>query len=82
MPVLSADDTAPGRRWKAITPSDATVLGLDLRALYVGGDGDVVLTDYDDNTVTFSGVLAGTILPLRPRKVTAATTATAIVGIY
>jgi hypothetical protein len=82
MPVLSANDTAPGRRWKAITPDDDTDLGLDLRAIYVGGDGDVALIDYDGNTATFAGVLAGTILPVRPRRVLEATTATAIVGIY
>jgi hypothetical protein len=83
MPVLSSNDTAPGRIWKAITPSDSTVLGLDLRAVYVGGDGNIALEDYDGNVVTFAGVLAGSLLPVRPRRVMATnTTATAIVGIY
>jgi hypothetical protein len=32
--------------------------------------------------VTFSGVLAGTILPVSARRVMAATTATSIVALY
>lgn len=82
MPMLSANDTAPGRIWRAITPADDVVLGLDLRALFVGGAGNLVLVDYDGNTATFTGVAAGTMLPIRPRRVLAASTATLIIGIY
>lgn len=82
MAILSADQTAPGRQWKAITPSDTASMG-NCRAIYVGGDGNLALVDNDDNVVVFTGILAGTILPLAAKRVNATnTTATLLVAIY
>lgn len=81
MPMLSSNDTAPGRRWKAIT-LDAD-LGLDLRAIYVGVTGDIAMIGEDGHEEVFPAVAGGVEHALRPRKVlTTGTTATGLIGIY
>ncbi|MEN9807768.1 MAG: hypothetical protein RL756_2288 [Pseudomonadota bacterium] len=71
----------------AITKSDETnyLTGAGLRvprALYVGTAGSVVVQLVGDSgTVTFAGVPAGAVLPIRPQRVLAATTASDIVGL-
>jgi hypothetical protein len=72
-----ADDAAP------VTPSDTTVIQLT-RGLYIGGTGDVTVTmAARGNDVTYSGVPAGAILPIRVTRVKAtATTATSIVAMW
>lgn len=83
MPVLSADQGAPARIWRAITPHDSTNLAGGCRAIYVGGAGNIALVDIEDNVETFVGVLAGQILPCSPKRVNATnTTATSLVGLY
>ena len=54
-----------------------------LRGVYVGGTGDVaILADGDTVAVTFVGVLAGTLLPVKAKKVMSTnTSATALVGL-
>ena len=75
----TADATAPAGSAFACVPSDSTVLPTT-RGLYVGGGGNVVVVmANDENTVTFTNVLAGSILPIQVIKVMAATTATNIV---
>lgn len=79
----SADQAAPAREWIAITPSDSALLPAGCRGLYIGGAGNIALAGYDGTVVTFTGVLAGSVLPCGPTKVmTTNTTATAIVGLY
>ncbi|MBF0307428.1 MAG: hypothetical protein HQL39_18520 [Alphaproteobacteria bacterium] len=64
-----------------IAPAD-TDLAETTRALYVGGTGDVIGTLADDDSpVTFAAVPAGSILPVRFKRIGAATTATSIVGL-
>ena len=67
---------------EAITPSDDTIL-TDVRALYIGGTGNVaVIAEGDTDAVTFINVLGGTILPVRVKKVMATNTnATSIVAL-
>jgi len=61
----------------AVTKSDSTVL--DFNALYVGGTGDVSLDHTEGGTaVVYTGVIAGTILPVSGVRVNSATTATNI----
>lgn len=75
-------ETFPASGAAAVTPSDTTELG-PCRALYIGGTGNVVVhMPGRDTAVTFSNVLAGTILPVSARRVMAATTATNIVALY
>lgn len=65
----------------AVTPSDSTVV--DFRGLYVGGAGNVAIKGKPGGTaVTFVGVLAGSVLPVRCTRVMSTnTTATSIVGL-
>jgi len=65
----------------AVTPSDTTEILA--AALYVGGAGDVSVVTEGEQTVTFSAVPAGAILPIRCTKVrTTGTDATNIVRLY
>lgn len=67
---------------RAVTPSDTTNIG-GCRGLWVGGAGALTLDFADGATnIVFSGVPAGTLLPIAPAKVKAATTATLIVALY
>lgn len=80
---LSPAMDAPGEGAIAVTTSDATNLTKYSRALYVGGAGNLTVVMRDDTVVLFSSVPAGTILPIRVKRVNAtATTATNIVAIY
>ena len=64
----------------AVTPSDSTVLSF--KALWVGGAGDVSVDFTEGGTaVVFTGVPAGTMLPVTGTRVNAATTATSITWI-
>jgi ethanolamine utilization microcompartment shell protein EutS len=61
-----------------VTPSDTTVLS-SVRALYIGGAGDVAVTMQDGSTGTLPNATAGSILPVQCTKVMATgTTATNI----
>jgi hypothetical protein len=76
----------PARRAIAVTPSDSTDFlntGDVPKSLYIGGAGTLVVQMVDDTaTVTFSGLLAGTTLDVRPRRVLATgTTATNIIAL-
>lgn len=69
-----------------ITPSDSTTYGQPTRAIYVGSSGNlsVQMVGYDNSNtnLTFTNVLAGTMLPVRVQKVYANTTAAFLVGLY
>lgn len=68
----------------AVTPDDDADLANVSRALYVGGAGDVEVHMLGSRTaVVFSAVPAGTILPIRVRRVLDGnTTATLILNLY
>jgi len=68
----------PSALWHAVTPDDSTVL-IGVRSVYVGVTGDVTCTDYSGDTVTFTAVPAGQILPISPVIINSATTADGIV---
>ena len=75
--------TSPAIRAVAITPDDDNDLTYATRAIYIGGDGDLaVVMQGDDTAVTFSGLVAGTILPIRVARVLDTnTSASAILGL-
>lgn len=74
---------SPASDYGAITADDNTDLDNLTRAIYVGGDGDLVVHDPEGNPVTFASLAAGTLLPIRAARVLATgTTATGLVGIY
>lgn len=68
----------------AITPHDTNKLTQTVRAIYVGGAGNITLQVPGSTTnVLFTAVPVGTILPVNAWLVRAtATTATALVGLY
>ena len=68
-------------RAAAVTKSDATEIFAV--ALYVGGVGDVAVITEGGDTVTFTAVPVGGIIPLRISKVlSTGTTATSIVRMW
>lgn len=79
------NQVSPAVSARAITPSDGTPLTWGpCRAIYVGGAGNIVLIPANGTTaVTFTGVLAGTILPVMASSVESTlTTATNLVALY
>jgi hypothetical protein len=81
---LNADYAAPAVGAAAVTPNDGTDLAvLPARALYIGGAGNISVDTAAGDTVTFSGLAAGTILPVSVKRVrSTSTTATLIVALY
>jgi hypothetical protein len=66
----------------AVTPSDTEDLAVYARSLFIGGDGDINVDMVDGTTVLFTAVKAGSVIPIRVKRVRAtSTTATAIVGL-
>ena len=73
---------APASSAFAITPNDSEEFATVTRGVYVGGAGSVVAQLAGDSaTVTFAGVPAGAVLPIRAKLVTTASTATNMVGL-
>ena len=74
--------SGPAAHGFAVTPNDATSLAETTRALYVGSAGAVAVLMASGASVTFAGVAAGTMLPVRVTKVmTTGTSATDIIGL-
>jgi len=72
-----ADDGA------AVTPNDGADLAFVTKGLFVGGAGNLAVTTAQGNALTFTGLLAGTLLPIRVSRVKATgTTATNIVALF
>lgn len=57
-----------------ITPSDSTDLVAVTRAVYVGTTGNMKVTMQDSGTVLFTGIPAGTTLPIRVSRIWSTTT--------
>lgn len=75
---------SPSVNASVVTPDDATELAYVTRGLYVGGAGalSVIMRD-ETEAVTFAGLPAGSVLPIRVKLVRATgTTATSIVAIW
>ena len=68
----------------AVTPSDSTDLTYSTcRAIYIGGDGNISLVDGNAAAIVFTGVTAGSILPVQTARINATgTTATSIIALY
>lgn len=83
-PFIVNDPLYSGQQGYTITPSDSAGLSVVTRAIYIGGSGNIsLILAYDSAPVTLNGVVAGSILPLRVKRVMATnTTATNLVAIY
>lgn len=80
---MGGDLSSFGRRTAAVTPG-ANDLPTVAKAIVLLTDGDVTVVPVDNGdseTVSFTGLAAGTILPLIVRRVTASTaTVVAVIG--
>ena len=77
----SSGTTTPAAFGVAVTPADTDLANLT-RAIYVGGTGSLeVMMAADDTVITFVGVLAGSMLPIRVSQIRAASTATDILAL-
>lgn len=76
--------TSPADNAVAVTPNDSTDLTYTTRAVYVGGAGNMVVTMAGGGSnVTFTGIPAGSLLPIRVSRIlSTSTTATSIVALY
>jgi hypothetical protein len=64
-----------------IIPSDTERFNPPIRAIYVGGAGDLRFRSLNENIVTLTGVTAGLIYPVFAVQVmSTGTTATSLVG--
>jgi hypothetical protein len=81
---IDRDPTVAAGSGAAVTPDDGANLAQTSRAIYVGGAGNLaVILDRDTSAVTFLAVAAGTLLPIRARRVMSTnTTATSILALY
>lgn len=75
--------SSPCDNGAVVTPNNDTDLTYVTRALWVGGAGTVNVVLAGGQTVLFSGIQAGTLLPLRVSRVkSSSTSATNIVAIW
>jgi hypothetical protein len=76
------DNTSPFIHGVAVTPNDNADLAAPCLALFIGGAGALVVTMADGVDVTFGAVPAGTLLPIRVRRVkSTGTVASSIVAL-
>ena len=80
---MGVKDVYTAASFAAVTPSDTTKFAQSARGIYVGVGGDVVLLGEGGEVVTFTGALAGTVLPVRCVRVNStSTTATNMVALF
>lgn len=80
---------SPAEDGFVITPHDVIDLYEYPRAIYIGGAGNIVLITKEGTELKFYGCLAGTIIPIRVRRVLVTssdseaveTTATNLIGL-
>ena len=74
---------SPARSASTVIPNDTGDLAHIRRALYIGQSGALSVELVDGDVVTFEGVPAGSMLPIRAAKVRATgTTAAAILSLW
>lgn len=74
---------SPAAHAAVVVPNNTTNLASDTRAIFVGGAGNINLRTVGGEDVLFTGVVAGTVLPIRARRIYATnTTATNMVAMW
>lgn len=81
-PLLTS--TEPISSAVAVTPNNGTTFTTICRALYIGSDGNVTVDVQNGGTnLAFTGAKAGSILPIRVKRVySTGTSSTGIVCLY
>src|SRR5262245_51351933 len=79
----TAGVSGPSRTVVTVTPSDTVKLPTGCRGIYVGGAGNVTLVDGFGTVQTFTGVTAGSTLPVAALRINSTnTTATLMKALY
>jgi hypothetical protein len=79
--IASKNETGAPQFTFAITPSDTVDLPENVRAIYVGGAGNITVQDLRGNTRLYQAVSIGTWQPISAKRVmSTGTTATALLG--
>jgi hypothetical protein len=74
---------SPADNATEVTPNDTTPLTYVSRGLYIGVTGNLSVTMQGGGNVTFVGLPAGTVLPVRVTHVrSSSTTASSIINLY
>lgn len=77
---------SPCANAEVITPDDSNDLSINTRAVWVGGAGNLnvdMVGAKGSTTVLFSGITAGTVLPIQVKRIrSTSTTATLIVAMW
>ena len=84
-PIPLHDDpiTASARSIAAVTPSDNTDLPRVTKALWIAASGTLSVIAVDDSAAVSLGTIpAGTLLPVRARRVLATGTTATVVALY
>ena len=77
------DLSGPATNAVVVSPSDSTDLTYVTRAVYVGTTGNLKVTMSDSGTVLFTGVVAGSTLPIRVSRIwNTTTTASTIIALW
>ena len=80
LPSLTSD---PATNAVLVSPNDSTDLANVTRAVYVGTTGNMKVTMQDSGTVLFTGIAAGTTLPIRVTRIwSTTTTASTILALW
>jgi hypothetical protein len=80
--------TFPSNEFVSVTPSDTAILTYNskntkTRAIFVGGAGNLAIKNSLGTAVTFTGVAAGSVLPIATSNIMATnTTATNIAALF
>lgn len=80
MSLKSSQANRPSSGFFTVTPSNTVVLPDYVRGVRADADGTIVATNSSDVDVTFT-VVAGEILPIRPKHIKTSSTATGIVAL-
>lgn len=73
----------PATSAAVVTPNDSTDLTFPTKALYIGGTGNLNVDMADGQTVLFSAIPVGAVLPISVARVRSTnTTATLIVALW
>lgn len=80
---FNPDLNSPAGNAFIVSPDDDNDFVISTRYIYVGTIGNIKLETVNGDIVTLTSLLAGTILPIRAKKIFAdQTTVTVIVGLY
>lgn len=78
-----ADVEGPAVNATAVTTSDSADLSYVTRGIYVGGSGNLKVDMLGGGSVTFTGLAAGVIHPIRATRIYATgTTATGVIALW